>query len=114
MAEYATAVGFVQFPVTEREANGSDVRDVTIRTPGTVLGGGALIRITVWPDLNEAVIEEGDFVAVDGKLDVRVVDDKTYLNLSASKLAVNGVVYRSANADVEREVVGKKPTRKTF
>lgn len=114
MAEYATAVGFVQFPVTEREANGSDVRDVTIRTPGTpASGGGVLIRITVWPDLADVSISEGDFVAVDGKVDVREVDGKTYVNMSASKLAVlTGELGDSA--PVDREVVGKKPARKAF
>lgn len=114
MAEYATAVGFVQFPVNEREANGSQVRDITIRTPGTEAnGGGALIRVTLWPDLEDTAVVEGDFLMVDGKLDVRNVDGRTYINMSASKLAViAGAV--SANSDTPREVVGKKPNRKTF
>lgn len=113
MADYATAVGFVQFPVNERDANGKEVRDVTIRTPGTPeAGGGALIRITVWPDLADVDVNEGDFVAVDGKVEVRVVDGKTYINMSASKLAVlSGAVSLDTG---EREVVGKKSDTKKF
>jgi hypothetical protein len=35
VADYATILGFIQFPVTEREAGDQTVHDVTIRTPGT-------------------------------------------------------------------------------
>jgi len=109
VADYATAVGFVQFDVTEREANGTDVRDVTIRTPGTE---GQLIRVTLWPEFAEAEVEKGDFLAVDGKLEVREVDDKTFINLSANKLYVNGQSYSSSN-DAPRDIV-KKSARKAF
>lgn len=108
-SQYATAVGFVQFDVTEREANGQTVRDATIRTPGT---DGSLIRITLWPDFDEAAVEKGDFLAVDGKIEVREVDGKTYINMNANKLHWKGQDF--ATAEREREVVGKKSARKAF
>lgn len=108
MADYATAVGFVQFPVDEREANNDKVRDVTIRTPGTkAAGGGALVRVTLWPQFKDVAVEEGDFIAVDGTLEARTVGvgeaAKTYLNMNAKRLKVFG-----QDAPAEREVVGKK------
>jgi hypothetical protein len=102
---YATANGFIQFPVEEREVNGQTVRDITIRTPGSreVPGGGQLIRITVWPEFSDVDLKEGDWVGADGKLEVREVGDKVYVNLnSVSKFAVVPGVQRA-----EREVVNK-------
>lgn len=107
---YATAVGFVQFDIDERDVSGQTVRDVTIRTPGTPSsGGGALVKVTLWPEFATTDIEKGDFVAVDGTLEVRTVGDKTYLNLNASNLAVTTPAQK-----IDREVVNKKPARKTF
>lgn len=107
---YATAVGFVQFDVDERDAAGQTVRDVTIRTPGTPkTGGGALIKITLWPEYASTNVEKGDFIAVDGTLEVREVGDKTYINLNASNLAI------LAPADkLDREVVKKPAKSRTF
>jgi single-stranded DNA-binding protein len=72
VADYRTAVGFIQFPVDSREVvvNEEDVvvRDVTIRSAG---GEGSLIRVTVWPELEEIELEEGDLIAVDGPFQVR-------------------------------------------
>lgn len=107
--QYATAVGFVQFDVTEREANGQTVRDATIRTPGT---DGSLIRITLWPDFDEAGVEKGDFIAVDGSVEVREVDGKTYVNMNPNKLHWKGQDFATQSA--EREVVGRKSARKAF
>ena len=108
-SQYATAIGFVQFDVTEREANGQTVRDATLRTPGTE---GSLIRVTLWPDFDEANVQKGDFIAVDGKIEVREVDGKTYINMNANKLHHKGQDY--ATAEREREVVGRKSARKAF
>lgn len=103
MAEYATAIGFVQFPVEEREANGNKVRDFTIRTPGTAAsGGGALVRCTLWPEFEDTSVDEGDFVAIDGKFESRDVKGKTYFNINVRRLKVFG-----QEATAEREVVGR-------
>lgn len=109
MADFATAVGFIQFPVNEREANGEQVRDVTIRTPGT---DGTLVRVTLWPAFDEAEVVEGDFIAVDGKLNVREVEGKTYVNIDANKLHWKGHDF-IASRETARSVV-KKPAKKAF
>lgn len=104
LADYATAVGFVQFDVEEREAAGQTVRDVTIRTPGAE---GSLIRLTVWPEFEDTPIEKGDFVAADGPFEAREYNNKTYLNLNVRTLAVIPQVERA-----ETEVVNKKTSGK--
>ena len=96
MAEstYASAEGFVQFDPKVREANGQEVTDYTIKTPGTE---GILIRVTVWPELAVKGLEKGDWLAVDGKLSVSSYTDQSgaprqTVQISASSLAfVKGV-----------------------
>lgn len=106
--QYATALGFVQFDVDERDVNGQVVRDVTIRTPGTAPDGGKLLRVTLWPEFAAESVEKGDFIAVDGTVDVRQVGDKTYVNMNASSLAII-----EAAEKLNREVVSRKPAKKT-
>ena len=96
---YSSAAGFIQFPVETRDLDsGQTVRDATIRS----IASGDLIRVTLWPDFEDADIEEGDFIAVDGKFTQREVKGKTYTNASARKLAVSKAVQPK-----EREVVKK-------
>lgn len=105
MADYATAVGFVQFPVQERELdNGDTVRDVTIRIPGV---DAPLIKVTLWPELADTDVEEGDFIAVDGAYKERSGQKKdgsktTFRDMNAKKLVVI-----TGAGPVEREVVNK-------
>lgn len=106
--QYVTAVGFVQFDPQEREANGKQVVDLLIKTPG---GDGKNIRVTVWPEIlvTESLgraIEKGDFIAVDGGFSSSTYQGqdgstKNSLQISAFQLNVNGT--RIARAD--REVV---------
>lgn len=106
MADYATAVGFVQFPVEDRELpSGQAVRDVTIRTLGL---DAPLVRVTVWPEFEDVDINEGDFIAIDGEYTERVAqngagENRTYRNMSAKRIAVT-----PAAAKAEPEVVNKK------
>lgn len=111
-AIYGSAAGFIQFDVEEREANGATVRDATIRSLAT----GDLLRITIWPEHEGVELEKGDFIAVDGKVTIREVEDKTYVNMSAFNL-----VRFAPEARAESEVVTKKSSgkgkstgRKTF
>jgi len=101
---YGSAAGFIQFDVEEREANGATVRDVTIRSIAT----GDLLRVTVWPEHEDVELEKGDFIAVDGKVTIREVDDKTYVNMSAY-----GLVRFAPEARSESEVVTKKSSAKS-
>lgn len=102
--QYVTAVGFVQFPPQEREANGKTVRDIVIKTPG---GDGKNIRVTVWPEIQGAdVIEKGDFVAVDGGFSSSTYQaqdgtQKTSLQISAYSLAVLGKSLGRTDREVE-------------
>ncbi len=103
-AIYGSAAGFIQFDVEEREANGATVRDVTIRSLAT----GDLLRITVWPEHEDVELEKGDFIAVDGKVTIREVEDKTYVNMSAY-----GLVRMIPEARTESEGVKKSPAKKS-
>ncbi len=106
MAEYVGAAGFVQFDPNTREANGQDVLDLTIKTPGSE---GTLIRITVWPELQTPAVlsvEKGDYVAVDGKLNVGTYEkdgeSKKSIQISATAIAV-----LKGEERAEREVVNE-------
>lgn len=102
---FASAAGFVQFPVEADELpSGQKVRRATIRTLGT---DGVLIRVTLWPEFDGAEVKEGDFLAVDGKYEERVAQNKegqsrTYRNLNPSRIAVTPAFDKP-----EREVVNK-------
>lgn len=110
-AIYGSAAGFIQFDVEEREANGATVRDITIRSIAT----GDLLRITVWPEHEDVELEKGDFVAVDGKVTIREVDDKTYVNMSAFGLVVLSPAPRAESEVVTKKSSSKKSSgRKTF
>lgn len=112
--EYKTVIGFVQFPVEEREAAGQTVRDVTIRAAGSE---GPYVRATVWEELADVAVEEGDFVAIDGPFEARIVDakdggQKTYLNISARRLVVLG--HEAPRAEREVKAKGKKSRKSSF
>jgi len=106
MADYATAVGFVQFEPVEREANGQTVIDYTVKSPGAE---GNLIRITVWPELQGDKIEKGDFIAVDGKLTLSSYEKdgerRQSIQISAKQLAV-----LKGRQQADREVVNSQNT----
>jgi single-stranded DNA-binding protein len=88
--QYVSAEGFIQFDPVTRDANGQEVVDVTIRTPGT---DGVLIRVTIWPELQGTELEKGDWIAADGKLNVgsftgRDGSARQSIQISANYLAV--------------------------
>lgn len=105
--KYVTAIGFVQFDPTDRDANGKQVTDLAIKTPG---GDGKFVRITVWPELlvEKSLgrqIEKGDLVAVDGGFTSQPYQDKqgvkkVSLQISAYNLNVNGVRIDRADREV--------------
>lgn len=105
MAEYATVIGFVQFPVAERALDSGDtVRDVTVRPAGV---DAPLIRATLWPEFADVDVNEGDLVAIDGAYTERTAQGKdgskqTYRNMNTKRIAVV-----QASAGSTREVVNK-------
>lgn len=103
MPDYATVAGFIQFDVNERDVNGQEVRDVTVRAIGTQ----KLVKVTVWSDFSDVPLAKGDFIVADGKFSTNEGQAKdgtpiTYLNLSASNLLRLEPAERA-----EREVVNR-------
>ncbi len=92
---YIAEVGFVQFDPIDREANGKQIREITIKP---IKRGGqpaANFRVTLWPELAAAKVEKGDFIAVEGTFTTSTYQDqegtqKTSLQISAYNLVVNG------------------------
>lgn len=111
MADYVSASGFIQFDPNKREANGQDIVDFTLKTPGT---DGILIRVTVWPELQtDAVLGavKGDFLAADGKLTIGEYqkDGQTHqsVQISASQVAILKGEVRAPREVVNSEADGK-------
>lgn len=108
--EFKAAGGFIQFPVEERDVNGQTVRDVTIRSLGSE---GAYIRITVWPELADVELEEGDLIFVDGPFEARTGQSKSgeervYLNMSAKSLVVLNPAERTERGTTKKASGDKK------
>lgn len=107
--QYATVVGFVQFPVEERSLpSGQKVRDVTVRPSGV---DTPLVRGTLWPEFDSVEVNEGDLIGIDGEYTERTGQNReggsvTYRNVNIKKLAVISAAERA-----EREVVNQ---RKSF
>jgi hypothetical protein len=89
---YIAQAGFVQFDPQEREANGKDVVDFTIKCIGKPIN----LRVTLWPELKAGFgVKKGDFVAVEGKFTQSTWQDdegtkRTSNQLSAYNLHING------------------------
>lgn len=100
---YLVAAGFVQtFPgkptVNQRDVSGQQVRDISIKTVSQ-----KLVRITIWPELNAPDINDGDWVACEGKYSASG-DNNQYHNVSAYRIVVTPSTKRT-----EREVVNQAP-----
>lgn len=98
---YADAAGFIQKfgndkdAVTTRDVNGGSVRDFTIKA----IGSQKLIRVSVFDEF-DCEIPEDAFIAVEGVFTKREVSGTVYNNITANKLAVDGVTYRKAARNV--------------
>jgi single-stranded DNA-binding protein len=111
--KYVTGIGFVQFDPQERDANGKQVTDVVIKTPG---GDGKFLRITLWPELlvEKSLgrkVQKGDLLAVDGGFSSSVYQDKegkqrTSLQISAFMLNINGTPIERADREVVTDSSG--------
>lgn len=108
-ATYVSASGFVQFEPAEREANGQTVIDYTIKTPGPE---GTLVRITVWPELQGTPIEQGDFLAVDGKLTVSSFTGRDGVSRQSVQISASNLAVVPSIKAAERKVVNKGKSAK--
>lgn len=101
---YLSVVGFVQFEVNERDANGQDVRDFSVKPSGS----DKLIRVTLWPEFSHAPVEVGDFVGAEGAFTRSTFNDKDTgekresLQINANKLNVNGKRYDPQERETTR------------
>ncbi len=89
MSDYAVAAGIVQFDVNEKEANGQNIREVTIKT----FTSQKLIKVTLWPEFDGVDVKKGDTLFVDGKYNVSLGQGKDgsqreYVSISATQVAV--------------------------
>ena len=86
---YGTVTGFVQFDPVEREYSGETLRNLTVRSASTQKN----VQVTLWPEFNDIKVNNGDFVAVDGKVTTNTFTDKEGneregINISAKRVAV--------------------------
>jgi hypothetical protein len=104
LSEYAGAAGFVQFDPREKDVNGQEIRELTIKAFGTQ----KLIQITLWPEYAGVEVKKGDFVAVDGKFTSSLGQKRTtgetveYIQITPYSLVVLPAVEKA-----ERKVVQK-------
>jgi single-stranded DNA-binding protein len=112
--KYVSGNGFIQFDVKEpREANGKEVTDVVIKTPG---GDGVLLRVSIWEELAEELderglwpLEKGDWIAADGKFTINTWDDKdTGAKRSQPQISASSIAVLKGAATPAREVVSSK------
>jgi hypothetical protein len=87
-SKYAVVAGFIQYDPEYRQANDQPVRDIKVRA----IGSQAMVRITVWPELDHVPLVKGDFVAVEGRCrkTTRAAEDgsvKEYFDVDAQSLA---------------------------
>ena len=115
-ATYATVHGFVQFEPNEREYDGGQLRDISIKPSNG--DPNKLIRVTLWPEWSHVPVEQGDLVAADGVFtrDTYTANDgtkKTSLQISAKKYVnVNGKRY-DPEGDSERKVTRSNDTEES-
>lgn len=87
---YGTIVGFVQFDPNTREYNGENLTDVVVRSVATQEN----VRVTVWPEF-QVSLDKGDFVAVDGKVQVKTYKTKTGEEKTGKQLSATNIVVMS-------------------
>lgn len=111
LADYVSASGFIQFDPVVREANGQSVVDYTIKTPGM---DGVLLRVTVWPELQGDLLEKGDFIAVDGKLNIGSYTDRTGSPRQSVQISATQLAFLKGVKRQDREVVNTDPDNPTL
>lgn len=114
MPDYISKLVVVQFPPEEREVNEQTVRSVSVRCTATQ----AKIGATVWPNLADVPIEEGDLLVLEGKATrtTKTGDDgetRTYNNLSVNGIANLGKVKRVRKEKTETTESSPAPATQT-
>lgn len=102
MAEgkYVSKIVVVQFPPEEREVQEQTVRSVSVRDTSSQ----AKVNMTVWANLKDVEIAEGDILAVEGKASqvTKTGEDgesRTYNNLSVNGIAKIGKLTKVKKAE---------------
>lgn len=103
---YNTVAGLIQFDPEHREVEFDDetveVTDVLIQAIGS---GGKNVKITIWDDV---VLSKGQFLVAQGKFQVRNVNGKEYISLSANQW----LAYPDFN-EVKKKTTRRKKTEDT-
>lgn len=76
--------------------------------------GQPLVKVDFWPEWAETAaysIDKGDLLIVDGQLKVNESADRTYYNLSAKKLFLNGELVEPGEVE-ERPAPRRSTTSK--
>lgn len=84
-AIYRSFIGFVKFEPKEADAGGKQVRQIVLRECG-IKEQAIDVRATLWPSHDHVAVEQGDAVLVEGKFTVNKTEEKTYFNLSVSRI----------------------------
>jgi hypothetical protein len=105
--QYATVLGTIQWDVEEKEVNGKDIREFSIRS----IVSQQLVRVTLWDQFVNVKVQKGDAVIVDGEVKQNAGTDKqgnavTYNNLTATNIAV---IPAGEKVDTPRNVVNAAP-----
>lgn len=91
------------FDPRDAEAGGKKVRQFTLRQTG--FGPHAVdVYCTLWPEFSSIGVGQGDVVTVEGKYTSRDSGDRTFHNLSVSRIKNHGRAFDGAKPGVENAV----------
>jgi hypothetical protein len=105
--QYRTVIGIVQFDVKEGEAAGKAVRNLVLRQTG-FKEQAVSAYVTVWPSHAELEIARGDVLIVEGtynrgKGTTQSGEERTYHNISATRIAKLGTAIEGKRPEVEND-----------
>lgn len=97
---YMTVSGVIEYDPEQRDANGKQVTQFTLR-----VSGQKDLRVTVWPELKipAGLLKKGLLAGVRGTYSPSEKDGKVYHNLSAQSVSVGADVFvKDAPATTQR------------
>jgi len=106
---YRTVVGIVQFDPREAEAAGQDIVKVRITEVG-FREQAVAVDLTLWPSHASVKLAKGDVIIAEGPYNQKKVknddgQERTFHNLSVTRIAVLGSAFEGTKAEVENAVV---------
>lgn len=117
---YATLVGIVQKfgeepAVKVKEVGGQTVREFTVKsTKVNEDGRSTLVRVTLWPEWEDVVIEQGAGVFAEGQLATNDSKGVTYYNLTPKTLAITLPVAKAGRTVINAVEPAATPVDTSF